>query len=534
MKSLKKIFTSLVIGTLLLASSVNASEENVVSVNDSDSLINCLTKETSATCKLTENVALETTSFVKVPAGSDIILDLNGKSLSLPDIGYNYPLVVKGKLTIDGNGTINMLGGYGIQASLDSELLIKNGTFNQEIGSYIIGNFGTTTIEGGTFNGDYCTVNSFEYNGVNHYITIKGGNFNANDLEVILGDIIVEGGTFNQNIADIKAENYSDTDFVITIADGYKLKEEANGFYTVYKKNGVTINPTTNGTVEIDSTETSFIVGETVTLKITPNTGYELSEITIVDKEGLPVPYTNNTFTMPNEEVIVTVTFKESDPIVELPIVDPEQPVEDVKVGATDAVAIEEVLLDTLKDSNILDNLTNQQEIKVSLEVNALEQEAISDEIKDAIKNLAGNDKISNYFDVSVAIRNAQSGELLGNLSTLKEKIELLILLPEELKNTNKNIKRTYYVIRRHLGDNNQEILEKIPATLSDDGSTLSFETDQFSTYALAYNDATVTNVNNPQTFDGLTSSILLGTISLIGIAALVVYLKKEKFVKAN
>ena len=53
------------------------------------------------------------------------------------------------------------------------------------------------------------------------------------------------------------------------------------------------------------------------------------------------------------------------------------------------------------------------------------------------------------------------------------------------MKNTDKNVSRTYYIIRMHDGK-----AEVIPSSVENDKIT--FATDKFSTYALAYADASV------------------------------------------
>ena len=55
---------------------------------------------------------------------------------------------------------------------------------------------------------------------------------------------------------------------------------------------------------------------------------------------------------------------------------------------------------------------------------------------------------------------------------------------------------RKYYMIRVH--DNKTDILDVVVG----DNNTFSFETDKFSTYALAYKDV-VKTVSSPNTFDG-------------------------------
>ncbi|WP_071705898.1 InlB B-repeat-containing protein [Murdochiella vaginalis] len=70
----------------------------------------------------------------------------------------------------------------------------------------------------------------------------------------------------------------------------------------------VNIAPTTHGTVTADKAKAKK--GETVTLTITPDNGYVIDEINVMDDGASNVPVTNNKFTMPDRLVNVTVTFK--------------------------------------------------------------------------------------------------------------------------------------------------------------------------------------------------------------------------------
>ncbi len=70
----------------------------------------------------------------------------------------------------------------------------------------------------------------------------------------------------------------------------------------------ITINPTTNGTVKADKEKAKK--GDTVTLTINPTAGYELKEIKVMAGTDI-ITVTGNTFTMPDADVTVTVTFKE-------------------------------------------------------------------------------------------------------------------------------------------------------------------------------------------------------------------------------
>ena len=64
----------------------------------------------------------------------------------------------------------------------------------------------------------------------------------------------------------------------------------------------------TNGTITANPS-TNILGNTTVTLTITPATGYGLGELTVTDGSGDPVTVTNNQFAMPESNVTVTATF---------------------------------------------------------------------------------------------------------------------------------------------------------------------------------------------------------------------------------
>ena len=77
----------------------------------------------------------------------------------------------------------------------------------------------------------------------------------------------------------------------------------------------ITLEATQGGTVTADPTAAK--AGETVTLTPTPDAGYEVGDVTVTDRFGDAVAVTENadgtyTFTMPNGQVTVTVTFAET------------------------------------------------------------------------------------------------------------------------------------------------------------------------------------------------------------------------------
>ncbi len=75
----------------------------------------------------------------------------------------------------------------------------------------------------------------------------------------------------------------------------------------------VTIDNTadTNGTIALSGTKTAFAEGDTVTLTVTPKTGYELESITVdADGQEVDVDLDTLTFTMPAGDVTVSAAFK--------------------------------------------------------------------------------------------------------------------------------------------------------------------------------------------------------------------------------
>lgn len=79
---------------------------------------------------------------------------------------------------------------------------------------------------------------------------------------------------------------------------------------------------------------------------------------------------------------------------------------------------------------------------------------------------------------------------------------------------------RTYYIVRNHNG-----VLEVLDTVLSEDNKSLTFSSDKFSTYAIAYVDTL--SLDSPQTGDNIIIYVALGLLSVCGIGYLI---KTKKF----
>ena len=74
----------------------------------------------------------------------------------------------------------------------------------------------------------------------------------------------------------------------------------------------VTVRTATNGSVVVDHNENVY-PGQTITITVTPEEGYELDTLTVTSGEE-SVQVSNNQFTMPASDVTISATFKEDTP----------------------------------------------------------------------------------------------------------------------------------------------------------------------------------------------------------------------------
>ena len=151
---------------------------------------------------------------------------------------------------------------------------------------------------------------------------------------------------------------------------------------------------------------------------------------------------------------------------------------------------VEENLLASLKElakdnkelADFIEN--NDVEIKVELsekEVEKIEKENIEKAIEKEVKGI----KIAKYLDITIVVNNSTTNEKLDTISELKNEITFTVAVPEDLPEVEEGYTRNYYIIRNHEGT--IEIIKN--AKLSEDGKSIIFGSDKFSTYAIAYND---------------------------------------------
>ncbi|MBO6113681.1 MAG: Ig-like domain-containing protein [Lachnospiraceae bacterium] len=145
-----------------------------------------------------------------------------------------------------------------------------------------------------------------------------------------------------------------------------------------------------------------------------------------------------------------------------------------------------ESTLTSEEKANIEDAISNGKDVDVDvyLEINGI-SDTISETDKDKIKAVAKNADNIEYFDISLFKEIIIGGQTLGatSIHNLTTPLKLTIGVPKSFPALADGYTRTYVVLRLHDGS-----VTVLPTTLNADG-TLSFETDRFSIYALAYTD---------------------------------------------
>ncbi len=169
--------------------------------------------------------------------------------------------------------------------------------------------------------------------------------------------------------------------------------------------------------------------------------------------------------------------------------------------------------------------VANESELVEDIITEEVKEEELATEEKELIEE-AITDKytVLGYYDIDLG-KFTPNSDLVGYTTETEKEITVTLQIPEDLKEVAKGYVRNFAIIRIH--DGKTDILT---ATDNGDG-TISFKTDKFSTYVLVYDDVVATSSvpANPDTYDGISSYLILGAISLIGLAAIGLYIKNKK-----
>ena len=326
----------------------------------------------------TVTLLADTTEDISISGTKNLTLDLGGKTLTNTGKGKATLFVGGGASVSVKNGSI--VGGasyYNIQCGTEKdptgslELTDVTATAGNT-GSSMIDNWGTLTIQSGTYTGGLNTVKSEP----NSTLTINGGNFStdvyssAGYTGVILNyghatlndgtfastgtgkygytaaviaspdnkenpttTTVINGGTYTvantkstfsvrtigstSSILEIRAGSFNPKPYSYSIAPGYGVapKTSTDPYYTIAPAKKVTVEAAENG--KISGAPSYVVPGNQVSLSISPATGYTLDTITVKKTDGTEVTVTGNSktqkFTMPDDDVTISLTFKKAD-----------------------------------------------------------------------------------------------------------------------------------------------------------------------------------------------------------------------------
>ena len=569
MKKFKRlVLTTLLLVIILVPAKTFALE--FTEVKDAEALISAL--EEGKNIKLTSDILnVDKTLLIN----KEITIDLNGNNISFTK--NNSFEVIGGNLTLTGKGTvkeevpyygavmlrgsankddinystltvekdvtlegwspifINQLNGvnkvkdsYGVTVNLYGTLNgVADSTGDRGHGIYVNGNIQhkenypviniydgakITTPGDGIYAAGYAKWN-IEGATINGAIGIgaKSGIFNLKNVYIKATDPYMDpkywGNGIYSNGAAIQIESNNGYAGAIEITiDGGKY-ESVNAYaihHYLASKNGESVNNSLenltikNGTFigGKDNIAIDVVAGEKIA--ITGGT-YSSSVAKYITDEYVESKLENN-YVVAKKEVTV-----------DTPSIDITKPVEEVTVGVKENKDLNDTLKEALKDSKIdvsdinatiLVEIINQKETEVP--------EGASKSINDLTKENS-NIKLLSFFDITLAVKNNITGEALGNLTELNKKITFNMALPETITKVEEGYTRKYYVVRYHDGKS-----EVIPATV--EGNIITFESDKFSTYALAYEDTKNSSIENPPTSDTVIMDLVVGTASVIGL----------------
>ena len=575
MKQIKKGLLFIVI-TFIMVMNVSASE-TLQSLIDSGETTITLDNNYVEDITISEkqNVTIDLNGYtLTITDGLDVLGTLTVKSskdggqIIKPGGNYNNAVIyvgdsdtkTAGKFVLESGKVISQKG-FGVACFAGGTAIINGGEIDA-VYSALSGNntLGTMNfvVNGGTLNaGDGPAI----YMPGPVSLTITGGTFNGG-LSLRMGKVNISGGIINAATKNfdplVKYYNYSGNawlpDALYVWGGTYSAKDEgetnildlnitggifntANGLgsaIAIYDMGKVAQEMKVNisGTAKLITNSTTRNAFDILTLPEAGVTKYDngynnpeyVGKVNTIITGGTysssMAKYITDEYVETNINNEFIVAKKEVK--VDTPTIDPTKPVDEIKVGVKEDDSLKDILVKAIKDSKI--DVADVNDI-VMVNIDNQKEEEIPADATKSIKELAKekNDiKVVSFFDITLNVKNNITGEALGTLNALDKKIKFEMSLPAELTKLEEGYTRKYYIVRYHDGKS-----EIIPASV--EGNMLSFESDKFSTYALAYEDVKNETITNPPTADRIVMDLIIGVISIVGLAAISNNVAKRK-----
>ena len=146
--------------------------------------------------------------------------------------------------------------------------------------------------------------------------------------------------------------------------------------------------------------------------------------------------------------------------------------------GGSDS--IEKIL--SSEDMKLIKNGAN---VQVWLSISDISS-SVSDKEIAKVESASEGANVGAYLDINIYTKYGNDAEAV-KVSETKEEVTIEFKVPQNLKNKNSSVYRTYQLVRIHDGE-----VEILDAEYNSSDDMLCFKTDKFSTYALIYKDVRV------------------------------------------
>lgn len=315
---------------------------------------------------------------------------------------------------------------------------------------------------------DTHTISLLPQFGIGIAVTINGLDVNGTENEGWMDYTVEEAASY-----DIVVKKSGSSAYTVTWTYDSSLGEDAkvsNGTVrilsatTADNQNGIgAVNEQTDqkGLVEIKP-------GSTVTVEIKPNYGYQfvagaLNGQTVTAGETV----SQFTFTMPETNLHLSALF----------------------TPKADKVSVNSSQITAGKIANGQNAIDSGN---LQLAISDASESAVADATK-GMEEKAGDAEIQLYLTMGLSqvVNKGNENTAWENpLTDLKGSVSVTLSLPENLKNES----GTFYVIREHKNSDGTMAYDRIQASHNKSDGTITFPTNKFSTYALAYDADTPDN----------------------------------------
>ena len=426
----------------------------------------------------------------------------------LPDLGEGKSY---GKVDYSDNHTITLPEGYTAQSAVvadpDNLATYRLMLRMKQTGS-LTGEIGTVTIPVTTSNYQdiNLTVKVKAVTQVTVAITPNGGIYGSvtaaaaklsgvADGENVPVTLTYTGNGYNSTAVPTNAGSYTVT---ASIADSnYVLTGETTASFVIEPKSikgaKVVLGKalTANGAEQTQTVEKVLLDGKEL-----PADSYTVAGSTATDPGRYTLTITaKGNYTGTVEQTYVIIPAKAEDaPGAEIAICSGKVKVVVKSEGAVPPATLltnKAELLAMLVDSG---DITADELVQVadgaSVDIALTVKEAnVPDEVKTAMAQAAKGCTIGQYLDISLFKYMTVNGKQQDGvaLHTTKNALTVSVVVPDALINTNSAVNRTYCIVRNHDG-----AITVLDAAFDAASKTLTFKTDRFSDYAIAYKDTAV------------------------------------------